>query len=356
MKYSICLEGLNVKREDLFEVTIIGGGPTGLFASFYGGLRQMKVKVIESMPQLGGQLTALYPEKYIYDVAGFPKVTARELVELLEEQAAQFHPKVILEQSIISIEKNEDVFTMISNTGERHYSKTILITAGAGAFEPRKLKLDNEKQYESNESLYYFIDNLQEFAGKKVTVCGGGDSAVDWALMLEPIAEKVSLVHRRDIFRAHEHSVEQLNKSNVEILTPWVPIELIGENEIERIVLKETKGEKTIELETDALLVNYGFVSSLGPIKEWGLELEKSSIVVDSRMETNIKGIYAAGDINTYPGKVKLLATGFGEAPTAINNAKASIDPKGKVQPIHSTTVMQKVLKEQEIEPINTST
>lgn len=345
-----------MKQEDLFEVTIIGGGPTGLFASFYGGLRQMKVKIIESMPQLGGQLAALYPEKYIYDVAGFPKVTARELVDRLEEQAAQFHPKIVLEQSILSIEKNEDIFTMISNTGERHYSKTILITAGAGAFEPRKLKLDNEKQYESNESLYYFIDDLQRFTGKKVTVCGGGDSAVDWALMLEPIAEKVSLVHRRDKFRAHEHSVEQLSQSNVEILTPWVPIKLIGEKKLEHVVLEETNGEKTLVVETDVLLVNYGFVSSIGPIKEWGLELEKNAIVVDSRMETNIKGIYAAGDVNTYRGKVKLLATGFGEAPTAINNAKASIDPKGRVQPIHSTTVMEKVLKEQEKEPINSPT
>ncbi|MHA6252240.1 NAD(P)/FAD-dependent oxidoreductase [Oceanobacillus sp. CAU 1775] len=340
-----------MRTEDIFDVTIIGGGPTGLFAAFYGGLRQMKVKVIESMPQLGGQLAALYPEKYIYDVAGFPKVTARELVEKLEEQALQFQPKIVLEQSILTIEKNDDVFTMISNTGDRHYSKTIIITAGAGAFEPRKLKLENEKRFEMNGSLHYFVDDLQKFAGKKVTVCGGGDSAVDWALMLEPIAEKVSLVHRRDKFRAHEHSVAQLSQSSVKIVTPWVPLHLIGENNLEHIILEETNGEKTLAIETDALLVNYGFVSSLGPIREWGLELEKNSIKVDTKMETNIKGIYAAGDINTYPGKVKLLATGFGEAPTAINNAKASLDPKMRVQPIHSTTNMEKVLKEQENEP-----
>ncbi|WP_405103673.1 NAD(P)/FAD-dependent oxidoreductase [Oceanobacillus sp. FSL H7-0719] len=345
-----------MKQEDLYDITIIGGGPTGLFASFYGGLRQMKVKVIESMPQLGGQLAALYPEKYIYDVAGFPKVTAKELVEQLEAQAAQFHPTIVLEQSILNIQREEEFFTLVSNTGKSHYSKAILITAGAGAFEPRKLNLENELKFVNNKSLYYFVDDLQQFAGKKVTICGGGDSAVDWALMLEPIAEKVSLVHRRAAFRAHEHSVERLYQSSVEILTPWVPEKLIGENTIEQIGLKETKGEKELAVETDALLVNYGFVSSIGPMKDWGLDLEKNSIVVDSRMETNIKGIYAAGDINTYPGKVKLLATGFGEAPTAINNAKARMDPKGKVQPIHSTTVMEKRLKEQSKEPINSPT
>lgn len=336
-----------MERDNLFDVTIIGGGPTGIFASFYGGLRQMKVKVIESMPQLGGQLAALYPEKYIYDIPGFPKITGKDLVDTLKEQAAQFNPTIVLEQSILNIDKSDGAFTLTSNTGDKHYSKTILITAGAGAFEPRRLKLDNESQFENN-CLHYFVDDLNNFAGKKVTVFGGGDSALDWALMLEPIAKKVSLVHRRDNFRAHEHSVELLKKSSIETLTPYVPEELIGENTIEHIVLKETKGEKTVVLESDTVIVNYGFVSSIGPIKDWGLNLEKNSIVVDSKMETNIKGIYAAGDINTYDGKVKLIATGFGEAPTAINNAKASIDPKGKVQPVHSTSVMEKRLAEQE--------
>ena len=241
---------------------------------------------------------------------------------------------------------------MTSTTGKVHYTKKVLITAGAGAFEPKRLKLKKESQFERNKCLHYFVDDLNQFKGKKVTVCGGGDSAVDWALMLEPIAKKVSLIHRRDHFRAHEHNVEKLKQSMVEILTPWVPEELVGENTIEHVILKETKGDKELVVETDELLVNYGFVSSIGPIKKWGLDLEKNSIVVDSRMETNIKGIYAAGDINTYPGKVKLLATGFGEAPTAINNAKASMDPKGRIQPVHSTSVMEKRLKEQAKEPV----
>lgn len=337
-----------MNQNEVFDVIIIGGGPTGLFASFYGGLRQMKVKVIESLAQLGGQLAALYPEKHIYDVAGFPNVTGRELVEMLAAQAAQFNPTIILEQSIIHIEKQDSVFTLVSNTGEKHYAKTVLITAGAGAFEPRRLNLARESEFAASKCLHYYVDDVTRFTGKKVTICGGGDSAVDWALMLEPIAEKVSLVHRRDHFRAHEHSVEKLNRSSVEILTPWVPEALIGDNTIRHIYLKETRGERKHAIETDVLLVNYGFISSIGSITNWGLELEKHSIVVNSKMETNIEGIYAAGDINTYPGKVKLLATGFGEAPTAINNAKASIDPKGKIQPVHSTSVMKKRLQEQE--------
>src|SRR5690625_76201 len=174
------MEGSLMEQDNLFDITIIGGGPAGLFASFYGGLRQMKVKIIESMPQLGGQLTALYPEKYIYDIPGFPKITGKDLVDTLKEQAAQFNPTIVLEQSVLNIDENDGVFALTSNTGEIHYSKTILITGGAGAFEPRRLKLDNESRFENN-CLHYFVDDLNKFAGKKVAVFGGGDSALDWA-------------------------------------------------------------------------------------------------------------------------------------------------------------------------------
>ena len=185
------------------------------------------------------------------------------------------------------------------------------------------------------------MDDLHSFAEKDVVVFGGGDSAVDWALMLEPIAKNVTLVHRRDKFRAHEHSVENLAKSTVNIMTPYVPVELQGKEQIEEVVLENvTNGEKSIQ-KVDAVLVNYGFISSLGPIKDWSLEIEKNAIVVNSRMETNIPGIYAAGDICTYDGKVKLIASGFGEAPTAISNAKVYIDPASKVQPLHSTSLME---------------
>ncbi|MFC5589407.1 NAD(P)/FAD-dependent oxidoreductase [Sporosarcina soli] len=326
-------------RNEVYDITIIGGGPVGLFTAFYAGLRQASVKIIESLPQLGGQLSALYPEKYIYDVAGFPKVTAQELVDRLIEQMNQFDPTIVLNESVLELEKQEDgIFKMTTNAGA-HLTKTIIITAGNGAFNPRKLELPAAEKYEG-KNLHYFVDDMNKFAGKKVQVFGGGDSAVDWALMLEPIAEEVTLAHRRAKFRAHEHSVKQLENSTVKVVTPYVPTEFIGEDAIEQVVLQQVKGEETKVVEVDDVLVNYGFVSSLGPIKEWGLEIEKNSIVVNSKMETNIEGIYAAGDICTYEGKVKLIASGFGEAPTAVSNAKVYMDPSAKVQPLHSTTVM----------------
>lgn len=328
-------------KEDqkVYDITIIGGGPAGLFTAFYGGMRQTSVKIIESLPQLGGQLAALYPEKYIYDVAGFPKVRAQELVNNLKEQMAKFDPTVILEQSVDTLEKQEDGIFKLKTDKEVHYSKTVIITAGNGAFQPRRIELENATQYEG-KNLHYFINDLNQFVGKKVVVFGGGDSAVDWALMLEPIADKVTIVHRRDKFRAHEHSVENLHKSKVEIKTPFVPAEFTGdENGINQVVLNSVDGESKEVIDVDAVIVNYGFVSSLGPIKSWGLEIEKNSVVVNSKMETNIPGIYAAGDICTYEGKVKLIACGFGEAPTAVNNAKAYIDPKAKIQPLHSSSM-----------------
>lgn len=327
--------------EKIYDITIIGGGPVGMFTAFYGGMRQASVKIIESLPQLGGQLSALYPEKYIYDVAGFPKVRAQELVNNLKVQMSKFDQTVVLEQSVEKIEKQEDNLFKLTTDKEVHYSKTVIITAGNGAFQPRRLELENASQYEG-KNLFYFIDDLNKFAGQKVVVFGGGDSAVDWALMLEPIAEQVTIIHRRDKFRAHEHSVENLEKSKVQIKTPFVPADIIGdENGIKQVVIQEVNGEKKETLDVDAVICNYGFVSSLGPIKEWGFEIEKNSIVVNSKMETNIPGIYAAGDVCTYDGKVKLIACGFGEAPTAVNNAKTYIDPKAKAQPLHSSSMFK---------------
>ncbi len=330
-------------KEDtqIYDITVIGGGPTGLFTAFYGGMRNASVKIIESLPQLGGQLAALYPEKYIYDVAGFPKVRARDLVENLKEQIKLFEPTICLEQAVQKLEKLEDGTIKLTTDKEIHYSKAVIITAGVGAFQPRRLDLENAREYEG-KNLHYFVDNMQYFKDKNVVIFGGGDSAVDWALMLEPIAQKVTIVHRRDKFRAHEHSVEMLKQSDVDIKTPYVPVELIGNGEnIKQVVLQTTKGEETETIDVDEVIVNYGFVSSLGPIKEWGLEIERNSIVVNSKMETNIPGVYAAGDITTYEGKVKLIATGFGEAPTAVSNAKAYIDPTARLQPKHSTSLFE---------------
>lgn len=328
------------QNDQVFDITIIGGGPVGMFAAFYAGMRQLSVKIIENLPQLGGQLSALYPEKYIYDIAGFPKIRAQELINNLNEQMRQFNPTICLEQSVEQVEKRPDGIFKLTTNADIHYSKTILITAGNGAFQPKKLQLDGIENYEGR-NIHYFINDLNKFAGKRVVVFGGGDSAVDWALMLEPIAEHVTLVHRRDTFRAHEQSVENLKKSTVEVMTPFVPTEFIGKHQIEQVVLQQTKGTERETLDVDAVIVNYGFATSLGSIKNWGLAIDNHSIVVNSKLETNREGIYAAGDICTYDGKVNLIATGFGEAPIAISSAKVYIDPTADMQALHSTTIMK---------------
>jgi thioredoxin reductase len=332
--------GLTAEQNgQLVDIAIIGGGPAGMFAAFYGGMRQASVTLIENMPQLGGQLAALYPEKNIYDVAGFPKVTAQELVDNLEKQMSLFPDiNIRLKEKVLQVtKKDERLFEIVTNRGS-HFSKSVIITGGIGAFEPRRLELPEAAKYE-NTNLHYFVKDLQVFAGQKVLISGGGDSAVDWALMLEPIAEQVTLIHRRDKFRAHEHSVENLMNSKVNIVLPTEITALHGENQIEKATLKDMKtGEETI-IDVDAVIVNFGFISALGPIAEWGLDIEGGSIIVDSRMESSIPGIFAAGDITTYPGKLKLIAVGFGEAPTAINNAKVYIDPNARLSPGHSSNM-----------------
>lgn len=325
----------------MYDITIIGGGPVGIFTTFYAGLRQAKVKLIEAMPQLGGQLSALYPEKYIYDIAGFPKIRAQELIDNLTEQAKQFDPTISLRQSVENVEKGSDGVFTITTDKETHYSKSIIITAGVGAFKPRPLEVEGAEQFEG-KNLHYFVSDLNKFAGDRVVLAGGGDSAVDWTLMLESIAEEIMIVHRRNKFRAHEHSVEQLMSSEkINVRTPFVVDEIHHNGDrIEAVTLKEKDGDKTERVEIDTLIVNYGFISNLGPIKNWGLEIEKNSIMVNSNMETNIEGIYACGDIVTYDGKTKLIAAGFGEAPTAVNNAKVHVDPSASATAGHSSSIM----------------
>lgn len=325
--------------QELYDVTIIGGGPTGLFTAFYAGLRQMKVKIIENLPQLGGQLGTLYPEKDIFDVAGFTRVKAKDLVKRLEEQARQFQPTVVLDENVSALQRqDDDSFILDTESGNTHRTKTVIITAGVGAFSPRPLKVESAEKYE-HTNLHYYIGDVHQFKDKRVVILGGGDSAVDWANTLEPIAQEVTIVHRRNEFRAHETSVEQMNKSSVKVVTPFTAKAIEGTDQaIEQLVVSEVKGTHEEVLPLDDLIVNYGFVSALGPIKDWGLELDKNSIVVNSKMETSTPGVYAAGDIAAYPGKVKLIATGFGEAPTAVNNAKHYIDPDSRTQPMHSSS------------------
>jgi thioredoxin reductase (NADPH) len=322
--------------DDLFDLTIVGAGPVGLFGAFYAGMRGMKVKLVDSLAELGGQLSALYPDKYIYDMAGFPKVLARDLVRDLSEQALQFHPTICLEEKVTTLTAVEGGFELGGEFGRIHRTKTVLITAGVGAFAPKKLENAEFKRFEGN-GLHYVIPNLKIFAGRRILVVGGGDSAVDWALHLEEIAKEVTLIHRRDSFRAHEDSVKKLNASSAKVLLFHELKDLQGEGHIERAVVFDNRTKAETVVEVDDVVVNFGFLANLGPIRTWGLTLEKISLVVNQQMETNIPGVMAAGDITTYPGKLKLIVTGVGEAAMAVCTAKMRCDPKASYFPGHSS-------------------
>lgn len=334
------MEWKDKMNKEIVDVTIIGAGPTGLFSAFYAGLREMSVKIIDSLPQVGGQLIELYPDKYIYDVGGFPKIKAEDLVNNLAEQAKFANPEILLEETVLTYEKKEDHFVIHTNRGQ-HLTRTILITAGIGSFQPRKIGLEEEAHFEAGSTLHYGIKDLTVFEGKEVLVCGGGDSAVDWAMMLENVAKKVTLVHRREKFTAHDANVNQLLASSVEVKTSRAIKAIKGlEGKVDTVVLANKEGEEE-HVNLDHVVVNYGNISNLGTLKEWGLEMERNSIIVDRHQQTNVEGIFAAGDVTTFDGKVKLIAVGLGEAPVAISHAKAYIDPKARVQPKHSTTIFK---------------
>lgn len=329
--------------QDMYDITIIGGGPVGLFTAFYAGMRNARVKIIDSLENLGGQPSHLYPEKLIYDIPAFPSISGEQLGQNLTAQLERFNTTFCLGEEAVAIERFDpeiDVpyFTIETNKGI-HYTRTIIVAAGNGAFQPRKLNLANAEQFEVG-NLHYYVNNIERFRDRVVAICGGGDSAVDWALTLEPIAKKVYIIHRRNKFRALEHSVDLLNASSIEVMTPFVPTELIGnDHHIQTVRVNESRTEHYIDLAVDDFIVNYGFSTSIGKIKSWGLETERNAIKVNQQLETNVPGVYAVGDIAEYPGKVKIIATGFGEAPQAVNNALLLIDPENVTPAIHSTSL-----------------
>jgi ferredoxin/flavodoxin---NADP+ reductase len=321
------------------DLAIIGGGPTGLFAAFYAGLRQMSVKIIDSLEALGGQLVTLYPEKYIYDVAGFPKVLAKDLAANLVEQALQYKPTVCLGEQVATLDFDEQsrIYTIrTARTG--HHARAILIAAGVGSFVPKTLPLPNAKDFAS-KGLHYFVKSLDIFAGQRVLIVGGGDSAVDWANMLAPVAKHVTIIHRRDQFRAHEDSVKKMRLTSVDIKTFYELKSMAGDDHVRQAVIYDNRSRAEQTLDVDHILVNIGFETSLGPMAHWGLELEGAQIKVDSMMQASRIGIFAAGDVCTFPGKLKLIATGFGEACIAVNFAKHYLDPKANIFPGHSSNM-----------------
>ncbi|MEO8449892.1 MAG: NAD(P)/FAD-dependent oxidoreductase [Gemmatimonadota bacterium] len=329
---------------NLTDITIIGAGPTGLFGAFYAGMRGASCRIIDALPTLGGQLTALYPEKYIFDVAGFPKVLSKDLAAGMGEQALQFGAEIRLDEVVTGLSRVEEeggIGHFVLETDKDTYpTKTILIAAGIGAFEPRKLPIDDVDRWEG-KGLYHKVLDPKAFAGQRVLLVGGGDSAFDWAVNLQGVAKSVMLIHRRDGFRAHAATVKQVlllgAEGRCDVRTFWEVKEIHGDGRIERVTLLQNKTKEEETLALDAVIPLLGFHSHLGAIAEWGLDNEKADLVVDRVMATNVPGIYAAGDIVTYPGKLKLIATGVAEACTAVNNAVHYINPKMKVNPGHSS-------------------
>ncbi|MDI3316484.1 MAG: NAD(P)/FAD-dependent oxidoreductase [Bacillota bacterium] len=332
----------------LFDLVIIGGGPTGLFALFYAGMRQMRTLLVESQPFLGGQLTALYPEKEIYDVAGFPRVQAAELVENLVEQARSGHPEAVvrLAERVTGLAASETsrpgrpVWTVRTDQ-DQYRARAVLICAGIGSFSPKRMDQPGVRELEGR-GVEYTVRNKEAYRGQRVLVVGGGDSAVDFALMLAPVASHVTLIHRRGEFRAQEESVERLRESPVEIRLFHELRRVEGEGHVTGAVLFDNRTQEESHLDLDSVVIGTGFAANLGPIRDWGLDLEGNQIKVNTRGETNLPGIYAAGDICTYPGKLRLIATGFGEAATAVNNAKAYLEPGAAAFPGHSSEKMAK--------------
>ena len=314
------------------DLVIVGAGPTGLFATYYAGFRGMRVAVVDSLPELGGQITAMYPEKQILDVAGFPTVKGRDLVAGLVEQAATAAPTYLLDRAAVGLEHRDDGLSLTLADGTVVEAEALLVTAGIGTFHPRPLPAGEGWV---GRGVEFFVPSFAPYAGKDVLIVGGGDSAFDWALHLEPIAASVTLVHRRDAFRAHERTVAQVMAGPVRVLTNAEVVELRGETTVQEAELK-VDGE-TMVVATQAVVAALGFVADLGPLQTWGIETSKRHVVVDQAMRTSLPRVFAAGDITDYPGKVRLIAVGFGEAATAINNLAPVIDPHAHVFPGHSS-------------------
>jgi thioredoxin reductase len=325
----------------VFDITIIGAGPAGLFGAFYAGMRQMSTKVIDGLEEIGGQLTALYPEKFIYDMPGFPRVKAKDLVREQAEQGLQYGAEVVLGQKVVGLERREDgAWRLVTEQGYEHFSKTVVITGGAGSFSPKRLPLEGVERWEGR-GLHYFVKDPEVFRDRNVLIVGGGDSALDYALQLEPIARQITLIHRRDRFRGHEETVDQVMASSVDVHVFWEVEAIHGDGHIAGVRLFCNKSDEKRELPVDHIITALGFHADIGPIRTWGLELQGGSIRVNSRMETNLPGVYGAGDIVTYEGKLKLIATGVGEAATAANHAKAFIDPGARAFPGHSSELVK---------------
>jgi thioredoxin reductase (NADPH) len=318
------------------DILIIGAGPTGLFTVFEAGLLKLKCHLIDALPQAGGQCSEIYPKKPIYDIPGFPEVLAGDLVDNLMEQIKPFQPGFTLGERAQTIEKLEDgSFIVTTNKGTKHHAPIVAIAGGLGSFEPRKPQLENLSKFEDN-GVAYIIKDPEVYRDKKVLIAGGGDSALDWSIFLADVAAEVTLVHRRNEFRGALDSVEKVqelkNTGKINLITPAEVVELKGDNSLKSLVVQKTDSKEHIEVQAANFIPLFGLSPKLGPIADWGLEIEKNAIKVDNTLDyqTNIPGIYAIGDVNTYPGKLKLILCGFHEATLMCQSAYQRIFPDKK--------------------------
>ena len=329
------------------DILIIGAGPTGLFAVFEAGLLKLKCHLIDALPQPGGQCSEIYPKKPIYDIPGFPEILAGDLTQNLLEQCKQFQPGFTLGERAETIEKQEDgSFIVTTNKGTRHQAPVVAIAGGLGSFEPRKPLIDNITYFE-DKGVEYFIQDPEVYRNKRVVISGGGDSALDWSIFLANVASEVTLIHRRNEFRGALDSVEKVqelkNQGRINLITPAEVINVVGDYKVIAVVVKESDNihiEKEYEIECDHFIPLFGLSPKLGPIANWGLEIDKNAIVVNNALDyqTNIPGIFAIGDVNTYPGKLKLILCGFHEATLMCQAAYQIINP-GKKYVLKYTTV-----------------
>jgi thioredoxin reductase len=316
------------------DVAIVGAGPTGLFAAYYAGFRGLSVAVIDALPEPGGQITAMYPEKAILDVAGFPTIKGRDLVANLVAQAAPSNPTYLLgvrAEKLAYLDDGRPTLTL--SDGSSVTCGAVLVTGGLGSFTSRPLPAADAFV---GSGIVYFVPHLEDLANHDVVIVGGGDSAFDWALALAPLAKSVTMVHRRDKFRAHASTVAKVQALPIEIIVNAELTKIHGGDRVTGCEVVPKGGEARV-LPADTVVAALGFTADLGPLAEWGFALDKRHIVVDSTTATNLPRVYAAGDISEYPGKVRLIAVGFGEAATAVNNAAVAIDPSAHLFPGHSS-------------------
>ncbi|GEM03094.1 ferredoxin--NADP reductase [Halolactibacillus miurensis] len=324
---------------ELFDVTIIGGGPAGLYSTFYSGLRHMKTKIIDAEDKLGGKLH-VYPEKIIWDVGGLAPLTGQALIEQLTTQALTFKPTVILNEQVVSIEKTEDYFVLTNKAGEKHYSQTIIVAVGGGILKPKTLEIVGAERLDV-ENIHYTLTSLSYFKGRTVMISGGGNAAVDWANLLEPIAKKVMLTYRKSALKGHEQPVKQLLNSSVCYYPETEITRCVADgNRITAVELTDCQTEKTILKEVDDVVINHGYEKDASLIEETDLSLEREGeffLKGNSLGETSVPGLFAAGDIISYEGKVNLILGCFQDAVNAVNQAKTYLNPEANARAMVSS-------------------